>query len=97
MPRTLGARFANVVGPPDLAAVLARRRITAGMRHRRRDATRRGQNHLVQLRHRLTGGMVMYFRRPLRRRLELRRRIHLKEDKQSTLRIFFPFNKLLNA
>lgn len=99
MPRTLGAWLATsvTVAPVDLATVLAGRRITAGVWHRRRDAARCGHLHLAQLRHRFTGGMAMYFRRPLRRRLEPRRRIHLKEDKQSSLHNFFPFRKLLNA
>lgn len=91
VPRTLGARLATsvAVAPVDLATVLAGRRITAGVWHR--DAARRGHLHLAQLGHRFTGGMVMYFRRPLRRRLEPRPRIHLKEDKQSSLYNFSPF------
>lgn len=84
VPRALGTRLATTIAvvPPDLAAaVLARRRVTAGMRRRRRDAAaRRGHLHLAQLCHRLTGGVAMHFcrRRPLRRRLESRRRIHVE-------------------
>lgn len=89
VPRAFGTRLAIAVAvaPPDLAAaVLAGCRIIAGVRHRRRDAAaRRDHLYLAQFCHRLTGGVAMHLcrRRPLRRRLESRRRIHLERGKQS--------------
>lgn len=83
VPGALGTRLATTVAvaPPDLAAaVLAGRRVTAGLRYRRGDAAaRRGHPHLAQLRHCLAGGVAVHLRRrrPLRRRLESRRRIHV--------------------
>lgn len=101
MPRAFGTSLAVAVAPaPDLAAaVLAGRRVAAaGVRCRRRDAAaRHGHLHLAQLRHRLAGGVAMHLRRrhrSRRRRLELRRRIHLKGV--NNLFRFFLFRKLLN-
>lgn len=92
MPGALGARLTaadadadDAAAPPDLAAaVLAGRRrvVAAGVRrrrYRRRNVrVRRSHLHLAQLRG-LAGGRTQHLRHLFRRRLESRRRIHLKE------------------